>query len=157
VADIKQKFGGSTTIVVTLAGLTNTSWRQAQAVDNGSNLFADALVAGKIKTGTGSGSKDYVDIYAAASADGGATYGGDCSGSDAAYAGESDNLVHLGRISTPAAETTFKFGPFSVAAVFGGVLPENWTLVFDNESDSTLDATPENHEVYYMGVYHQSN
>ena len=154
-ADIKQKYGSSTTITVTLAGLTDTSQRQAQAVDNGTELFHDALVGGKVKTGAGAAAGDYVDIYAAASADGGTTYGGDCSGSDEAYAGEANNLIHLARVSTDAAETTFAFGPWSIAAAFGGVLPEHWTLVFDNESDSTLDTTPENHNVHYMGVSHQ--
>jgi len=157
VADIKQKYDSSAAVVVTLASLADMAWRQAQAVDNGTNLFCDALVGGKIKTGTGAGAGDYIDVYAAASADGGATYGGDCSGNDAAYSGESDNLVHLGRVSTPAAETTFEFGPFSIAAAFGGVLPEHWTLVFDNESDSTLDATPVNHDVHYTGLYYQNN
>jgi len=154
-ADLKQKYGNSTTITITLAGLADGSRRQAQAVDNSSDLFFDALVGGKIKTGAGSGAGDYVDVYVAASADGGTTYGGDCSGNDAAYAGEADNLTHLARVSTGAAGTTFDFGPFSIAAAFGGVLPEHWTLVFDNHSSSTLDATPGNHDVHYMGVYHQ--
>lgn len=154
-ADWKLKYGSSTPITVTLAGLGDTSWRQAAAVDNSSNLLVDALVGGKIKTGAGSGAGDYVDVYVAASADGGTTYGGDCSGNDEAYAGEANNLIHLARVSTDAAETTFEFGPLSIAAAFGGVLPEHWTLVFDNESDSTLDGTPENHNVHSMGVYHQ--
>ncbi len=153
-ANVKHKYGASTTITVTLASLADAAWRQAAAVDNSSDLFTDALVGGKIKTGAGSGAGDYVDVYVAASADGGTTYGGDCSGSDAAYAGEADNLMHLARIATDAGATTFEFGPLSVATVFGGALPRNWTLVFDNESNSTLDATPANHDVHYMGVYH---
>ncbi|HUT11856.1 MAG TPA: hypothetical protein VMY42_15250 [Thermoguttaceae bacterium] len=156
-ADLKQKYGDSTTITLTLASLADASWRQALAVDNGSNLFLDALLGGKIKTGTGSAAGDYVDLYVAASADGGTTFGGDCSGSDAAYSGESDNLVHLGRVSTPGAQTTFEFGPLSIAAAFGGVLPQRWTLVVENRSGSTLDATPANHDLHYMGVYQQSN
>lgn len=154
-ADLKQKYGNCTPITVTLAGLADASWRQAAAVDNGSNRFLDAMVGGKLKTGTGCTAGDYVDVYVTASADGGTTYGGDCSGNDEAYAGEANNLTHLGRVSTDAAETTFAFGPLSVAAAFGGVLPEKWTLVFDNESGSTLDATPESHDVHYLGVYHQ--
>jgi len=154
-SEIKQKFGASTPIVVTLAGLTDTSKRQAQAVDNSANLYFDALVGGKIKTGAGSGAGDYVDVYASGSVDGGAAYGGDCSGADAAYAGVAANLVFLGRISTETASTTYEFGPFSVAAAFGGLLPEHWTLVFDNESDSTLSATPADHEVNYQGVKYQ--
>jgi len=154
-SEIKQKYGASTPIVVTLAGLTDTSKRQAQAVDNSNHLFMDALVGGKIKTGAGAGAGDYVDVYAAASADGGTTYGGDCSGSDAAYAGETKNLFFLGRIATEAATTTYEFGPFSIAAAFGGRLPEYWTLVFQNESDSTLSATPADHDVHYQGIKYQ--
>ncbi|MBN2476906.1 MAG: hypothetical protein JXB62_20025 [Pirellulales bacterium] len=154
-ADVQQKYGSSTTVTVTLAGLADAAWRQAQAVDNGTDLFADALVGGKITTGAGAGAGGYVDVFAAASADGGTTYGGDCSGSDAVYAGESDNLVFLGRVATPAAETAFEFGPFGVAAAFGGVLPRHWTLVFTNQSGAALDAAPAVHDVHYLGVSHQ--
>lgn len=150
----KLAYGEKTEIVVTLASLADTGWREATAVDNSSNLFVDALVGGKVKTGAGSGAGDYIDVYVSGSVDAGTTYGGDCSGTDGAYAGESANLIHLGRISTPVAETTFEFGPWSIADAFGGVLPKNWTLVFDNESDSILDTTGGNHEIHYLGTKH---
>jgi len=147
-----ELYGPSTQIAVTLAGLTDTSKRQATAVQNDTLGHCDALVGGKIKTGTGSGAGDYIDVYAAASVDDGVTFSGDCSGSDAAYADVAENLVFLGRIATATQSTSYEFGPWSIAAAFGGVLPKRWTLVFDNESDSTLSATAADHAVYYQGV-----
>jgi hypothetical protein len=153
--DIKQKYGSSTNITITLAGLTDTSKRQALAIDNSSNLFHDALLGGKILIGAGAAAGDYIDLFVSASADGGDTYGGDCSGSDAAYTGPIENLVFLGRIATETASVTYEFGPYSIAAAYGGVLPDKWTLVVDNQSDTTLNATPANHEIHYMGLGYQ--
>jgi len=150
-------YGSKVNVGITLAGLADGNWRQSAAVDNSGNKYLDALVGGKIKTGSGSGAGDYVDAYVSGSIDGGTTFGGDCSGSDSAYAGEDKNLTFLKRIHTEAAETTFEFGPWSIAAAFGGVLPRHWVLVFDNESDSTLDSTPANHEVHYQGIMQQAS
>ena len=147
-----MSYGDSTAITITLASLADTGQRQAAAVDNSVNLFNDALVGGKIKTGTGSGAGDYIDVWVSGSADGGTTYGGECSGADAAYAGTIANITFLGRIATETAEATFEFGPFPIAAAFGGVLPQFWTVVIVNESDSTLDATAASHAVHYQGV-----
>ena len=145
-------YGASTVVVFTINGLTNTAKWQSAAVDNSANLFKDALVGGKVKTGTGAGAGDYVDIYVAASADGGTTYSAGASGADASFTNALTDLVFLGRVATIAATTTYEFGPFSVAAAFGGTMPEKWALVLDNESDSTLDASAAEHEVHYMGV-----
>jgi len=150
-------YGSKVNIGITLEGLADGEWRQSDAVDNSSNKYLDALVGGFIKTGAGSGAGDYVDVYVSGSIDDGATFGGDCSGSDDAYGGEDKNLTFLKRIHTEAENTTFEFGPWSIAAAFGGVLPRHWVLVFDNESDSTLDGTGSNHEVHYQGIMQQAS
>jgi len=145
-------YGTKTNITITLASLTDTSLRQSASVDNGTNGAIDTLIGGKITTGTGSSTNDFIDIYAAGSLDGGTTFSGDASGSDAAYSGVTENLKFLGRISTETASTTYEFGPFSLAAAFGGSMPEDWAIVVDNESDSTLSATGGNHEVHYLEI-----
>jgi len=61
----------------------------------------------------------------------------------------------LARVSTGASDTTFEFGPVSIAAAFGGTLPPRWTLVCENQSDSTLSAAPADHDVHYIGAYYQ--
>jgi hypothetical protein len=145
-------YGDKTNITITLASLANAGKRQSAGVSIDGE-FKDVLVGGFIKTGaSGPGAGDYCDLYVAASADGGTTYSGEASGADAAYAGTIANVQHLGRISTVAAATTYEFGPFSIAAAFGGVLPKNWALIFGNESDGTLDTTGSNHEIHYHGV-----
>jgi len=147
-------YGTKTDITITLASLADGLWQQSEAIDNSSNLFLDVLVGGFIKTGaSGPGSGDYVDVYVAGSVDGGDTFGGDCSGINESYSGEDKNLKFLGRISTEDVSTTYEFGPWSIAAAFGGVMPQKWVLVFDNESDGALDSTGANHEVHYLGVY----
>jgi hypothetical protein len=40
-----------------------------------------------------------------------------------------------------------------VAAAFGGVLPEKWSIAIRNYTNLTLDATEGNHKKIYQGVY----
>jgi len=150
-------YGSHDTIDITLAGLGDGEWRQSAAVDNSGDKYLDALVGGFIKTGSGSEAGSYVDVYVSGSIDEGDTFGGDCSGTNSVYGGEDKNLTFLKRIHTEAENTTFEFGPWSIAAAFGGVLPRHWVLVFDNESDSELDGTGSNHEVHYQGIMQQAS
>lgn len=141
-------------ITCTLASLASGSQRQSAAVDNSSNLFPDALVAVDVKTNAaGTSATGFVDVYAAGTVDGGTTYSGGAGGTDAAYTGKLTALARLGRIDATANATTYLGGPWSVAAAFGGSLPQKWSIVVDNETGAALDATEANHTKQYQGVY----
>jgi hypothetical protein len=156
-ADLKQAFGSSTTITITLASL-GAAARESANVDNGSNLFLDVMVVvqAKLQTGTPSGDKA-IYVYAYGSEDG-TNYGDNATGSDAAITLRSPtNLRPLGVIACPdAGGLTYKSHPMSLAAAFGGVIPRKWGIVVHNASGVTLSATGGDHACRYTGVYYQT-
>jgi hypothetical protein len=160
--DIKNKYGTSNqAITCSLApggtGLANGSARQSAAVDNSTNVFQDALVFVKVKTGaSGVTATGTVNVYAVATADGGTTYTDGATGSDAAITmAVPPNARLIGVINAVANATTYSGGPFSVAAAFGGVLPDHWAIVIENKTGGALDTTEANHGKWYQGVYSQ--
>lgn len=158
-ADIKSKYGASAqAIAVTLASLASTASRASTAVDNSTNLFLDALVSLNIKTGaTGVSATGYVSVYAYGTADGGTNYTEGATGTDAALTlVSSTNLRLIGIINCVANATTYKSGPFPVAQAFGGILPDHWGIVIQNNTGAALDATEGSHLKVYQGILAQT-
>lgn len=158
-ATLKNLYGSNgQAITLTLASLANAAYRQSTAVDNTSNLFLDVLVALKIKTNAaGTSATGYLNVYAYGTADGGTTYTDGATGTDGAMTPTSPtNLKLIGVINAVANGTTYNAGPFSVAAAFGGVLPDHWGIVVQNNTAATLDATGGNFAVVYQGIQLQS-
>ena len=145
------------TITVTLASLANNGARESTVIDNTSNLFLDALVGGKIKSpASATSATGTVFIYVYGTVDGGTLYSEEATGSDAAITlTSSPNAKLLWIVNVVANATTYNFGPFSVASVFGGILPQKWGLIFENKTGGTLDSTGSNHAVKYQGIYNQ--
>lgn len=153
--DITTKYGTSNqAITLTHASLGNNSARAGTAIDNSSNLFVEALVGGKVKSGaSGTTSTGTVNIYAYGSADGGTTYSDSASGTDGAITlTVPPNAKLIGVVNVVANATTYKYGPFSVASAFGGVLPSSWGIILENKSGGSLDSTEGNHGMHYQGV-----
>lgn len=150
------KFGTSNqTITLTIASLANNGQRQSTVIDNSSNLFLDALVFLKIKSAAASTSATgYVNVYAFGTVDGGTTYSENAGASDAAITLTSPpNMRLIGVVNVVANATTYYSGLMSVAAAFGGILPERWGLVIENRTGATLDATGGSHAAIYQGIY----
>ena len=107
-AVIKQQFGtNNQTMTITLASLATTASREATAIDNTTNLFMDVKVSVKVKTNAaGVVATGAVNVFAYAAADGGVTWAGGVTGTDAAYAGNKDALIFLGSLPTIAISTT---------------------------------------------------
>lgn len=157
-ADLKQAFGASTAITITLASLASASARQSAVVDNASNLFLDVMVNLSVKLASGSpGGERTVYVYVYGSEDG-TNYTDNATGSDAAITMRSPtNLRPLGIINTPdSGALTYKSGPMSVAAAFGGVIPRKWGIVVVNNTGLALSATEGDHTKTYTGVYYQT-
>lgn len=158
-ADIKSKFGSQNqTITLTIASLANNGQRESSVIDNTSNLFLDALVQLKIKSAAAStSSTGVVNVYAYGTVDGGTTYSDSATGSDAGITLTSPpNMRLIGVVNVVANSTTYKSHPMSVAAAFGGVLPDKWGIVIENKTGATLDATAGNHAAIYQGIYAQT-
>jgi hypothetical protein len=151
---IKIAYDSDAAFTCTLASLTTGSARQSTAIDNSSNLYLDALVQLRIKTGgSGTSASGYVAVYAYASADGGTTYTENAGASDAAITlTVPTNLVLLGVINCVANSVTYKGPVWSVAAAFGGTMPKKWGIVVENQTGGTLSATEGDHLKLYEGV-----
>ncbi len=156
---IESKYGSSgQAITITLGGLSNGASRESTAIDNTSNLFLDALAFIAIKTGaSGTISTGYAIIYAYGSANGGTNYTQGATGTNAAITLTSPpNVRQIGVINLVADATTYAAGPFSVAAAFGGVLPDHWGIIVTNLCGGAFDGTEGNHIKVYQGVQAQT-
>lgn len=154
-ATVKTTYGtNGQTITLTGTSLGSAAARQSTVVSNTTDLFIDTLVSVKTKTGTPLSSDKAIYVYAYGSVDGGSTYPDAVTGSDAAYTMISPtNLKLIGIINAPTASTAYQAGPWSVAAAFGGLLPEKWGVVIQNVTGAALSATAGDHVLLYQGVY----
>jgi hypothetical protein len=154
VATINEAFGTSNQALTITSAATLASNGQASsaAVDNSTNLYLDALVSVKVTTAaSGVSATGYVNVYAAGTTDGGTTYGGGEAnmGTDHSVTLTSPpNIVLIGVINAVAASTTYWKTAMSVAAAFGGTLPQKWAIVVENKSGAALTACTAN----YQGV-----
>jgi len=154
--DLKAKYGTSNqAITCTINSLANAGARASTAVDNSANLFLDALVQLIIVSAAASTSATgAVEVYAYGTADGGTTYSDSASGTDAAITlTVPPNARLIGVLNVVANSTTYEGPPMSVAAAFGGVLPDHWGIIAVNKSGATLAAA--GNSAFYQGVYGQ--
>lgn len=164
-ADLKTKYANAATITITLASLatsaTRVAGRESTAIDNSSNLYVDALVSGKITTGT-SPTASIIDVWVYASHDETPTYPDVLDGTDSAetFNDEQSRNSSMKLAVTIAADVTsdqtYWVSPFSVAALFGGVMPRFWGLFVAHSTAVNLNATGSNHEFKYTGIHYQS-
>lgn len=156
-SSIYQTPGTQATITITLASLATSAslivGRGSTVVSSGN--WADALVSGKIETGT-SPTGGEIDVYVYAQENDTPTYPDGITGSDAAKTFASANVrdaaIVLAR--SMACDTTsnqsYEVKAFSVASYFGGVLPKRWGIFVTHSSGVNLNSTGGNHELVYL-------
>lgn len=157
-ATVSELFGTSNqTITITLASLANqtniyTGRQSTDIANTGGTPALDALVMLKVATaGSGVSATGTVLVYAYGSVDGGTTYSDGIAGTDGAWTGTNPPNVRLiGILNTVAVSTTYYGGPFSVAAAFGGTLPQYWGIAVVNNSGAALAAS--GNAAYYQLV-----
>lgn len=165
-ADLKVKYAAKVTITLSSAGLATSATRvagqESTQIDNTVNLYVDALVEGKIATGT-TPTAGQIDIWVYASHTSLAATPRDViDGLDSAetFTDEQsrNSLMRLAHvIATDAtSDQVYQFGPFSVAALFGGTLPPFWGLFVSHSTVAALNAVAGNHLYEYTGVQYQS-
>jgi hypothetical protein len=162
-ATLKNLYGTEAqAITLSLASLASGAARASTAVDNRTNLFLDAMVQLAIKSAAaGVSATGFFQIYAYGtqnvSGAGGPLWPDTVTGTDATITlVVPTNLKLLGVVNMVAVATVYNSEPFSVASVFGGVLPEEWGVVVVNQSGAAFDATEGNHTKQYQGIYAQS-
>ena len=136
-------------ITITIASLAQNALRESTAITQTAAGDADGIMVG-LKIKTGATAAGYVVVYLYGSCDGGSNYSGSCTGSDAAYTGNSNNLIRLGVIDTPTSATTYRAN-FVIDRAAGGV-PEKWGIVLENKNGAALDSTAGNHGAWYQEV-----
>jgi len=153
-SDIKTAFAAGSTLTCTLASLTTGSSRESTVIDNSTNKYLDALVMLKVKfANTAVGTDPWVYVYGYGTVDGGTTYPDNVTGTDAAITLDNPvNLKLLGAVSA-AQNVTNIGGPWSMASLFGGILPEKWGIVVKNSSNITLTGTEGDHAKLWQGIY----
>lgn len=157
-------YGAAATITLTQAALASdtnlVAGRASTAIDNaGTDDAIDAIVGGKVTTGTGPTAARQIEVWAYGSWDG-TLYSGGVTGTDAAitFAAEKPMLRLVVVIPTDATSNhTYEWGPFSIANVFGGFMPRKWGIYIVHNTGVALHATAGNHEVKYSWLKYESS
>lgn len=155
-ATVQGAYGTSNqALTITLNSLASsaTAGRSSAAVDNSSEKLLDALVRVNIAMpGSGTVANDKACyVYAYGSADGGTSYDDGVAGTDSAFTHSSPpNLRLIGVVSCPTNTGTYRSPLMSVAAAFGGQLPERWGIVVRNYTGVTLNSS--GNSAHYQGI-----
>lgn len=162
-ADVKLSLPASSDLTVTLASLATSSTlvagRESTAVDNGTNLYLDYLLGGKITTGTSPTTAKEIRVYVYGSVNDTPTFPDVIDGTDSAETMTSTDIRDAGLklaaiMSTDATSNrTYWFAPVSVAALFGGTLPDQWGVWITHDTAVNLNSTGSNHAISIQPVF----
>lgn len=147
--------GAYSAATITLSSLANNAARESTAIDLSGSQPHDVMVAGSLRTASGSLSvtTPYAIIYAYAKIDG-TNYTGGATGSNAAYTVPTEMQMHIvDIIRFHAADTQVNFGPISLARIFGGQIPPEVGFVVQNLSGLGLHASSGNALNYRTVTY----
>jgi len=156
--NIDFRYVNVSALTITLASLANDSTnllagRESTAVDNGTNIYPDVHVAGRITTGTSPTAGNTIEVWAYGSIDdvpNTVAYPGGVTGSDANLTFASMNkkraaLRPVARITVDAtSDRSYDFAEVSIARLFNGV-PRHWGIFVINGSGVALNSTTGNH------------
>jgi len=161
--ETKTTYGSNTTIDMDLSSLATSATfiagRESDQVDNTSDLFVDAIVQGKVTVGTTPTANTSIQIY---------VWGADVALSttpiDVLDGVDSDEtLTNTGILNSAlrfatsivvlaaTSDVTYNIVPFSVAQLFGGVMPKFWGLFIAHDTAVNLNAT-NNDLLSYHGI-----
>lgn len=157
-------YSSNTAITMDLANLgsstTFLAGRESSQIDNTTNKYMDALVSGFVSVGTTPTANTTIAVY---------VWGADTSlattpidvldGTDSAETLTNAGILgalRLGRaVSVPATTSDVQYPvlPFSVAALFGGVMPKFWGLFVAHNTGVNLRNTAVNTNSFeFVGV-----
>ena len=144
---------------------TRTAGVESTVVSNISNLYTDVLVSGKWTAGTSPTANKQVDVwvYAPESDDLSSTVvypdpAGTIDGTSSAETITSENVRNAAMklafsiVIDSTNNRGYSVAPFSVAALFGGVMPSRWGLFISHDTAVNSNSTAGNHVWSYIGV-----
>ena len=150
--------------------LASSDWATLPLFDNTSTLYIDVLVGGKIHFDTVTGTilaADSFDIYVAAlyDKDVASSYTG---GIDTAFTANDSSItvdvefnplnlkllaVVKPEATTADTEQSYNWGPYGIASLFSGLMPQKFILVgHNNSNDAVLAAATSDHVVNVVGI-----
>lgn len=126
--------------------------RESTVVDNTTNLFIDYLVGGTFTGPTTGAATGAIQLYVYATSFGNTDYTAECTGADAALTLVTETKALLKPLHVILTNTTnsevYEWGPFSIAALFGGIQPPKWGLWGVHSAGGALSAST----VKYLGI-----
>lgn len=154
-------YAAAASLTLGLVSLADAGWRESTAVDNSVNKYVDAHVGGKIQIGAVA-ADGTISFYAYGSYDG-TEYTAGVTGSDGTITWGTtgatgvdgfNDLFFLGAIAVDTTDDNDdkRWGPFSVASAFGGILPTKWGIVVRNSTGTAFHATGTNNECQFIGI-----
>jgi hypothetical protein len=161
-ADRKIAYQGAQTLTNAIASLaTSSTWvagYESATVDNTSNLYLDYIFDGKVTVGTTPTASTEIRIYVVASVDGTTwpdVFDGTTSAETVTSAGVRDGFAKLACVMAVDATTSDRAYPFcfTVASLFGGVVPPKFVLFTTHNTAVNLNSTAGNHVFNYRGTY----
>jgi hypothetical protein len=165
-ADLKLAYPAASDLTITLASLASDTslltGRESATIDNSSNLYLDYLISGKITTGTSPTTARSIEVWAVGSWDG-TNWPDVFDGTESAETITSADIKasvcrFVAAMATSAtSNVTYHFGPVSLAAAFGGVLPPKIVLFVTHSTAVALNATTGNHQIRIQPVYQTVN
>ena len=161
-ADVKAKYATASDLTITLASLASDTnllaGQESSAFDNSSNLYLDCLVSGKITTGTSPTTGKSIQVWAVGSWDGTSwpdVFDGTDSAETITSANHKNSICRfIAEMATDAtSDRTYHFGPVSIAAAFGGVMPVKWILFVVHNTAVNLNSSAGNHQIRLQPYY----
>ncbi|MCC6194491.1 MAG: hypothetical protein IT518_08495 [Burkholderiales bacterium] len=157
-------YTGPTDITIGLASLASSAsflaGRESNEINNTVNLFIDALVQGLVTVGTAPTANTSINVYVWGSHTSLGTTAVDVlDGVDSAETFASNGVLQttaqLGAtaiVDSTTSDRGYYIAPFSVATLFGGVMPQYWGLFVAHNTGVALNSTAGNHVWKYTGV-----
>lgn len=160
-SDLKLAYPASSALTITLASLasdvTNVlAGRESTAWDNSSNKYLDLLIAGNIKLGT-TPTIGKIEVWSYAQLDDAPVWPDTITGSDSNRTLTNRSIVQSGFrlvVTIPTVATSnvlYPFGPYSLAALYGGTLPRKGGAWVVHTTVAALNAS--GHAIYIAPVY----
>jgi hypothetical protein len=136
----KLAYSSATSIACGIDGLANNTSRSSASITNNTNLFLDALVSLQLQITSGTlSTTPAIFVYVYSQSVSGFTDG--VVGVDQNYTLPNPTNLKLAQIipyTGTVGGNPVLSSEFSVASCFGGILPEAWGIVVNNQTGCTL-------------------
>lgn len=146
-SDTSLSYAASTNLSIGLTEVSHSGARSSAYVDNSSNKYIDEMVGGRFIAGnSGILSNGLVRVYAYGSTDG-VHFSDNADGTDRVHP-LSGNAPFLASVAVDGSGKNARFGPFAVAPLFGGILPQYWGVIVENVTGQPLASG----SVWHQGI-----